>query len=81
MEIHTNKKLIALVVVQVVLFVVLGYLALFYDTKTMAEESMTARIANLEQTMQRKMHPVINIRRATVYTSKGEIVIEDISTR
>lgn len=81
MEIYINKKLIALVVVQAALFIILGYFAIFYDTKAMEETSMTARIANLELAMERKMHPVINIRHASVYTSKGEILIEDLTDK
>ena len=39
---------------------------------------MNERIALLEKQMQDKIRPVIQINRATVYNSDGEIVIEGL---
>ena len=54
------------------------YAGAIWDEKTMSGDSVNDRIALLERQMQDKIRPVIQINRATVYNTDGEIVIEGI---
>ena len=54
------------------------YAGAVWDEKTMSGDSVNARIALLEDQMKEKIRPVIQINRATVYNTDGEIVIEEV---
>ena len=48
-----------------------------YDARDKDSESMEARVEILERQMKQKIRPVINVARASIYNSDGEIVIEE----
>ena len=50
---------------------------IYTHTQGMQRASFENRIDTLEQIMRDKTRPCIHINRATVYTSKGEIVVEE----
>ena len=47
-----------------------------YDWKYGSDTGVDARIELLEKQMREKTRPVINIQRATVFNSDGELIIE-----
>ena len=55
------------------------YAGTVWDERTMSGDSVNARIALLEKQMKDKVRPVIQINRATVYNTDGEIVIEGVA--
>ena len=58
----------------------LGLLVYFYvDTREREIDSLNARLELMEQKIRERTRPVINIQRATVYNTDGEIVIQDIA--
>lgn len=69
---------IGAIVLIVFLAAVLIYAGAVWDERSMATGAVDARIALLEKQMQDKIRPVIQINRATVYNTDGEIVIEGL---
>ena len=51
-------------------------LILTFDTFSSVQESLENRISLLEEKMIERVKPVIQINRATIYNTEGEIVIE-----
>jgi len=66
---------IALAGVVTFCLIMIGALAIDWYMGT--ADSREARITLLEQKMREKTRPVINVQRATIYNTDGEIVIED----
>jgi len=58
------------------LFVLTG-LFLLWDHHTMQERSQNDRLTQLEIQMKMKMRPIIQVNRATIYNTDGEIVVEE----
>ena len=54
------------------------YAGAVWDERTMSSDSVNDRIALLEKQIQDKIRPIIQINRATVYNTDGEIVIERV---
>ena len=63
----------ALVLFLIAVFI---YAVAVQDQTKMCNESIEARIELLERQMESKIRPIIQINRATVYNTDGEIVVE-----
>ena len=70
--------IIGIIILVVFLAAALLYAGMVWDEKTMSDDSVNDRIALLEKQMRDKIRPVIQINRATVYNTDGEIVIEGL---
>ena len=58
---------------------ILALALILWDWHAGLDDSVDARIALLEEQMKDKIRPVIQINRATVYNTDGEVVIEDLA--
>ena len=56
----------------------LVWAVILWDWRTGTDGSVNDRIALLERQMKEQIRPVIQINRATVYNTDGEIVIEGL---
>jgi len=70
----TDKLAVLIYMAAVTLFILVAV----WDWRTGTDDSLNARIALLEKQMKDKIRPVIQINRATVYNTDGEIVIEGL---
>ena len=59
------------------LICVLLYGIFWLNAHSIQGTSLVNRVKTLEEIMQQKTRPVIHIQRASVYTTRGEIVIEE----
>ena len=70
--------IVGIIILVVFLLVAFLYAGAVWDEKTMSSDSVNDRIALLERQMKDKVRPIIQISRATVYNTDGEIVIEGV---
>ena len=70
----TDKLAVLIFMAAVILFILVAV----WDWRTGTDDSVDARIALLEEQMKDKIRPVIQINRATVYNTDGEVVIEGL---
>ena len=54
---------------------------LYFDTTLATRQSLESRITWLEDKMIERIKPVIQINRATIYNTEGEIVIETLDKK
>jgi len=53
----------------------------FLDASVSTNQSLRDRVASLEDKMIERVKPVIQINRATIYNTEGEIVIEKLEKK
>lgn len=70
----TDKLAVLIFMAAVTLFILVAV----WDWRTGTDDSVDVRIALLEEQMKDKIRPVIQINRATVYNTDGEVVIEGL---
>ena len=74
----TKGNIIGALVLVLFLAAVFVYAGAVQDQTKMCNESIEARIELLEKQIESKIRPIIQINRATVYNTDGEIAIETI---
>ena len=62
----------------ILLSIIAGLSILLIDLHWGTSESIEARLALQERKLMDRVRPVIQINRATIYNSQGEIVIEEV---
>ena len=70
----TDKLAVLIFMAVVTLFILVAV----WDWRAGTDDSVDARIGLLEEQMKDKIRPVIQINRATVYNTDGEVVIEGL---
>ena len=75
---ENNNGLIFLLAGILIIVLVCIIAALYFDTVTATRQSLEDRVTWLEDKMIERIKPVIQINRATIYNTEGEIVIEGL---
>ena len=71
-----NKGLLINIVLILMTFLILLCLLFILDTSIATNQSLVNRVAWLEDKMIERVKPIIQINRATIYNTDGEIVLE-----
>ena len=74
---YTGFAIIALLMISFILIC----LMLILDTNVATNGSLRNRVTALEEQMIRRTKPVIQINRATIYNTEGEIVVETLDKK
>ncbi|MCG7853120.1 MAG: hypothetical protein MIO92_11425 [Methanosarcinaceae archaeon] len=74
---YTGFAIIALLMISLILIC----LMLILDTNVATNGSLRNRVTALEEQMIRRTKPVIQINRATIYNTEGEIVVETLDKK
>jgi len=71
------KKLFLIGMSAAMIIIMMIYIVIWFDAYNMERVSLENRIETLETQLTQKMHPIIQIQNASVYTAEGEIIIEE----
>ena len=74
---YTGFAIIALLMISLILIC----LMLILDTNVATNGSLRNRVTALEEQMIRRTKPVIQINKATIYNTEGEIVVETLDKK
>jgi len=57
---------------------ILALISMTLEARSVERSSLEARVAALERQLQRRVRPIIQVNRASIYNTDGEVIVEKV---